>query len=71
MPSVLQTPGGDIAKNLASFLNLHVLSGEGTDPGEAARLIRQSVRHVREGQGPATPAPTASEIERQKKPQKG
>src|SRR6202023_2498245 len=53
VPSVLQTPGGDIARNLASFSNLHVLSGDGTEPAEAARLVRQSVRHARAGQGPA------------------
>ena len=53
VPSVLQTPGGDIAKNLANFSSLHILSGDGTEPGEAARLILQSVRHVREQRGPA------------------
>jgi 2-oxoisovalerate dehydrogenase E1 component len=53
VPSVLQTPSGDIAKNLASFSNLHVLSGDGTEPAEAARLIQQAVRHVRERRGPA------------------
>jgi len=53
VPSVLQTPGGDIAKNLADFSNLHVLAGDGTEPAEAARLIRQAVRHVRESHGPA------------------
>jgi 2-oxoisovalerate dehydrogenase E1 component len=53
VPSVLQTPGGDIARNLASFSNLHVLSGDGTEPAETARLIRQSARHARAGQGPS------------------
>jgi 2-oxoisovalerate dehydrogenase E1 component len=53
VPSVLQTPGGDIAANLASFRNLEVVSGDGTEPAEAARLIRNSVRHVRERRGPA------------------
>ena len=42
-----------IAKNLASFANLHVLSGDGTDPEEAARLIGEAVAFVRAGQGPA------------------
>ena len=51
VPSSFQTPGGDIAKNLASFANLHVLSGNGTDPEEAARLIGEAVAHVRAGQG--------------------
>jgi 2-oxoisovalerate dehydrogenase E1 component len=53
VPSVLQTPGGDIARNLANFSNLDVLSGDGTEPAEAALLIRQAVRHVRERRGPA------------------
>src|SRR3954466_9077326 len=53
VPSSFQTPGGDIAKNLASFTGLHVLSGDGTDPEEAARLIGEAVAYVRAGQGPA------------------
>ena len=53
VPSSLQTPGGDIAQNLMGFSNLSVLSGDGTEPAEAARLIRQSVRHVRQEKGPA------------------
>jgi len=53
VPSSFQTPGGDIARNLASFSGLHILSGDGTDPEEAARLIEQAVAHARSGQGPA------------------
>ena len=53
VPSSFQTPGGDIARNLASFAGLHVLSGDGTDPDEAARLIDEAVAYVRAGQGPA------------------
>ncbi|HEX3430809.1 MAG TPA: transketolase C-terminal domain-containing protein [Rhizomicrobium sp.] len=53
VPSVLQTPGGDIAKNLAGFSNLLVLAGDGTEPLEAARLIRHAVRQVRDRHGPA------------------
>ncbi|MDB5669731.1 MAG: pyruvate dehydrogenase, partial [Alphaproteobacteria bacterium] len=53
VPASFQTPGGDIAANLASFANLHILSGDGTDPAEAARLLTQAVAHVREGKGPA------------------
>ncbi|MCP6726197.1 thiamine pyrophosphate-dependent enzyme, partial [Klebsiella pneumoniae] len=30
--SSLQTPGGNIARNLASFGNLRVLDGDGSDP---------------------------------------
>ena len=51
VPSSFQTPGGDIAKNLASFTGLHVLSGDGTDPSAAARLIDEAVAHVRAGRG--------------------
>jgi 2-oxoisovalerate dehydrogenase E1 component len=49
----MQTPGGDITKNLASFQNLHVRNGDGTDPGEAAALLTECVDHVRGRRGPA------------------
>jgi len=49
----MQTPGGNIAKNLASFGNLLVRDGDGTDPGETARMLDEVVRHVRGGAGPA------------------
>jgi 2-oxoisovalerate dehydrogenase E1 component len=52
VPSTYQTPGGDIAKNLANFSGLHVLSGDGTEPAEAARLLSQAVEHVRGRSGP-------------------
>ena len=39
VPSTFQTPGADIAANLASFKNLRVRSGDGADPAEAARLF--------------------------------
>ena len=48
-----QTPGGDISKNLASFGNLFVLNGDGTDPAETDRLCREAVGHARSGKGPA------------------
>lgn len=51
--SDLQTPGGDIAANLASFRNLQIIEGDSRDPRSAARLIRQAVDTVRCGQGPA------------------
>jgi 2-oxoisovalerate dehydrogenase E1 component len=53
VPSSYQTPGGDIAKNLAGFANLAIFSGDGTDPAEAARLIKDAAAHVRAGKGPA------------------
>ena len=53
VPSSFQTPGGDIAANLASFAGLTIFSGDGTAPAEAARLVAQAVAHVRSGKGPA------------------
>jgi 2-oxoisovalerate dehydrogenase E1 component len=53
VPSTYQTPGGNIAANLASFANLEILSGDGTDPAEAARLLKAATDYVREGKGPA------------------
>ncbi len=52
VPSSLQTPGADIAANLASFSGLHVLSGDGAEPEEAARLIHDAIAHVRSRSGP-------------------
>lgn len=49
----MQTPGADIAQNLASFKNLFIRNGDGTNPGEAARLIGECAAHVRAGKGPA------------------
>lgn len=51
--SELQTPGGNIAANLASFGNLFVRDGDGTEPAEAARLLREGIQQVRAGEGPA------------------
>ncbi|WP_263262166.1 transketolase C-terminal domain-containing protein [Pseudomonas sp. RIT-PI-S] len=52
VPSTFQTPGGDIAANLASFQNLHILTGDGYNPNESATLISQAVDHVRSRKGP-------------------
>ncbi|MCL4214040.1 MAG: pyruvate dehydrogenase [Gemmatimonadales bacterium] len=49
----MQTPGGNIAKNLASFTNLLVRDGDGTDPHQSATLLTEAVQHVRGGAGPA------------------
>jgi 2-oxoisovalerate dehydrogenase E1 component len=49
----LQTPGGNIARNLASFGNLFLRDGDGTHPGQTAELLRACVDHVRSGAGPA------------------
>jgi 2-oxoisovalerate dehydrogenase E1 component len=53
VPSWFQTPGGDIAANLASFRNLLVRNGDGVNPEEAGRLIGECVAHARAGNGPA------------------
>jgi 2-oxoisovalerate dehydrogenase E1 component len=49
----MQTAGGNVARNLASFANLLVRDGDGTDPTEAARLLKECVEHARGGRGPA------------------
>ncbi|MFC3168807.1 transketolase C-terminal domain-containing protein [Paracoccus fontiphilus] len=53
VPSVFNTPGGDIAANLASWQGLEILSGDGADPAEAAALTAAAVAHVRDTRGPA------------------
>jgi len=53
VPSAYQTPGGDIAANLANFSGLTIFAGDGTEPAEAARLIGEAVGHVRARNGPA------------------
>lgn len=50
--SDLQTPGSNIADNLASFKNLEIWQGSGTDPEEAAALVETAVQYVRSGAGP-------------------
>jgi 2-oxoisovalerate dehydrogenase E1 component len=52
VPSQLQTPGGNIAANLAAFANLVVLSGNGTDPAAAAELTTRAIKLTRAGGGP-------------------
>src|SRR5436190_8708200 len=53
VPSDYQTPGKDIAANLASFAGLTIFNGDGTDPVEASRLIEEAVAHVRTKRAPA------------------
>jgi 2-oxoisovalerate dehydrogenase E1 component len=52
VPSEYQTPGKDIAANLASFKGLTILNGDGTEPEQAARLVAEAVGHVRGRKGP-------------------
>ncbi len=49
----MQTPGGNIASNLAAFGNLFIRDGDGSDPASAAQLLSECVAHVRGGSGPA------------------
>ena len=53
VPSEYQTPGKDIAANLAGFDGLTIFNGDGTDPVEASRLIQDAVTHVRTRRTPA------------------
>ncbi len=52
VPSDLQTPGGNIAANLARFGGLKILETDGTDPATAWKQIKNAVNHVRTGKGP-------------------
>ena len=47
-----QTPGANIAANLASFHNLEIVDADGADPLRAAMLVRDAVATVRGGTGP-------------------
>ena len=53
VPARQQTPGGNIARNLAAFRDLRVLDGDASNPMAAAALIESAVTGVRSGQGPA------------------
>ena len=53
VPSEYQTPGKDIAANLASFSGLAIFNGDGTEPLEASKLVAQAVAHVRTNRAPA------------------
>lgn len=53
VPGTFQTPGGNIADNLAAFKNLRIVEVDGTSPEEADRLITKTVEHVRQSQSPA------------------
>jgi 2-oxoisovalerate dehydrogenase E1 component len=58
-----QTPGADIAANLASFNGLTIFNGDGTDPEGAARLVSEAVRHVRSRRTPALLRVTVPRLE--------
>ncbi len=51
--STFQTPGANIARNLAAFTNLRIYDCKGYEPLEAASNIKDAVDYVRTWQGPA------------------
>ncbi len=53
VPSARQTPAGNIAANLGSFGNLHVLEADGCDPAATAKATTRAVDWVRQRNGPA------------------
>jgi 2-oxoisovalerate dehydrogenase E1 component len=52
VPSIVQTPGGNIAKNLASFSDLCILHADTSDPAGTANAVAEAVEYVRAGSGP-------------------
>jgi 2-oxoisovalerate dehydrogenase E1 component len=51
VPGSAQNARANIADSLASFSNLNILQGDGTDPIDAAEKITAAVDYVRAGQG--------------------
>ena len=52
VPSLCQTPGGDIAANLSVYENLRTVDAEGTEPSNTWNAIRDAVGFVRSEGGP-------------------
>jgi 2-oxoisovalerate dehydrogenase E1 component len=52
VPVSQQTPGGNIAANLACFNGLKILEACGWEPEEASAKISEAVESVRRGEGP-------------------
>jgi 2-oxoisovalerate dehydrogenase E1 component len=52
VPSLCQTPGGDIAKNLSGYENLKTIDAEGVEPSVTWNAIQQAVGFVRNEAGP-------------------
>ncbi len=52
VPSLCQTPGGDIAANLGAYENLKTINADGTDPAITWSAIQQAVGFVRSEGGP-------------------
>ncbi len=51
VPSTVQTPGGNMAKNLAAFGDLHILHADTRNPAETAQAMDDAVEYVRSGKG--------------------
>ena len=51
VPAEVQTPGGDHVQNLASWKNLKIIDGDGTDPEVTPQLVCDAVEHIRRGEG--------------------
>jgi 2-oxoisovalerate dehydrogenase E1 component len=52
VPAHYQNPGANIADNLSSFRNIHILQANGVIPPEAAPAVDEAVQYVRVGNGP-------------------
>lgn len=52
VPSLCQTPGGNIAANLSAYENLKTIDADGTDPSIAWNAIREAIEFVRIEGGP-------------------
>ena len=52
VPSLCQTPGGDIAANLSAYENLKTIDSEGVEPFITWTAIQQAVDYVRSEGGP-------------------
>jgi 2-oxoisovalerate dehydrogenase E1 component len=52
VPSLCQTPGGDIAANLSVYENLKTIDADGTDPAITWKAIQEAVGFVRTEGGP-------------------
>ncbi|MFZ2098599.1 MAG: thiamine pyrophosphate-dependent enzyme [Anaerolineales bacterium] len=52
VPSLCQTPGGNIAANLSTYENLKTIDAEGIEPSETWNTIQQAVGYVRTEGGP-------------------
>ncbi len=53
VPATKQTPGGNIAANLASFGNLRIFACDACDPPGTSQCLCEAVDWVRGGKGPA------------------